>query len=56
LLYRARHDQSRFSAAVFERAAGSMAELSAIDLGALTDPHNVRLLEAVLDEYGFTLL
>jgi hypothetical protein len=52
LYYRARHDPSRFSAAIFDRAAGA---LETEDLGSLLDPRHTLLLADLLDTYGFGL-
>jgi len=53
LLYRARHDPSRRSVAIFDRAEG---HLDVRHLGGLLDPLNARLVADILDTYGFGLV
>ena len=53
LLYRPRHDPSRFAAAIFDRAADAF---NWVRLGSLADPANAALLADILDTYGFELL
>jgi hypothetical protein len=53
LLYRARHDPSRWSAAIYDRAAP---HLKATRLGSLLDGRHAALLADVLDTYGFSLI
>lgn len=53
LWYRARHDPSRLSAAVFDRAADA---LTTAPLGSLADPAKRPLLVELLDTYGLGLL
>lgn len=50
LLYRARHDPSRHSVAIFDRA---MPHLRSNWLGGWLDPANRDLLAQILDAYGF---
>ena len=52
LLWRARHDPSRHSLAVFDRAS---AELQSTLLGGWLDPRHPNLLAEILDTYGFGL-
>ncbi len=54
LIYRARHDPSRFSVALFERAA-SVVRATPVGKSFL-DAKNVRLLGELLDHYGFGLI
>ena len=53
LFYRARHDPSRQSAALFDRAAGL---LTAAPLGSLAAPELADLLADVLATYEFGLV
>jgi hypothetical protein len=53
LLYRSRHDPSRFCAAIFDRAAGV---LTATSLGSLADASNAALLADLLDTYEYSLI
>jgi hypothetical protein len=53
IYYRARHDPTRFCAAIFERAAGLLTETS---LGALTDGTNRLLLARLLETYDFAVI
>ena len=53
LLYRPRHDPSRFAAAIFDRAADAF---NSIGFGSLADPAHAGLLADILDAYGFDLL
>jgi hypothetical protein len=53
LLYRSRHDPSRFCAAIFDRAANA---LTATPLGSLADPRHAALLADLLDTYGYALI
>jgi hypothetical protein len=53
LLYRSRHDPSRFCAAIFDRAASA---LTATSLGSLADAHNAALLADLLDTYEYSLI
>lgn len=53
LCYRARHDPSRVSVALFDRAQSSV---RIARHGSLIDPAQRPLLAAILDEYGFSLL
>ena len=48
ILYRSRHDPSRFCAAIFDRAEDA---LTATSLGSLADEHNAALLADLLDMY-----
>lgn len=50
LYYRARHDPSRFSVAIFDHAADS---LTVQGLGSLAAPSNAALLTDLLETYGF---
>lgn len=50
LLYRARHDPSRHSVAIFDRAS---VELRSSLLGGWLDPQHRDLLAEILDAYGF---
>lgn len=52
LLYRARHDPSRFSVALFDRVAASLCPL---DRGELLDHRDAALLADILDAYRFGL-
>jgi len=53
LLYRARHDQSRLCAAIFDRAEDALVTAA---LGSLADPANAMLLANILDLYRLRLI
>jgi RES domain len=53
ILYRARHDPSRFAAAVFERV---QPELTTHVVGTLSDPVRTNLLADILDTYDVGLV
>jgi hypothetical protein len=53
ILYRSRHDPSRFCIAIFDRAASA---LSARSIGSLADPHNTDLLADLLGTYEYGLI
>jgi len=53
ILYRARHDPSRLSAALFDRLGS---RLRAVPTGSFLDPANVALLGRILDEFRFALM
>jgi hypothetical protein len=53
ILYRARHDPNRLSAAIFERVGP---ELTAVPAGSFLFPGNVALLGRILDDYRFGLI
>jgi hypothetical protein len=53
ILYRARHDPSRLSAALFDRVSSVV---HAERVGILTDPRLAPLLARLLDDYDFQLL
>jgi hypothetical protein len=53
ILYRARHDPSRTSVAIFDRAASAV---EVVRDGELLADANTALLAAILDTYRFTLL
>ena len=53
ILYRARHDPSRFSAAIFDRARAS---LHVSPLGSFMDPENRSLRDRILSTYHVGLL
>ena len=53
LYYRARHDPSRMSVALFDRVAPAV---SIVRDGGLTDDRHQALLAAILDTYQFSLL
>ena len=53
LYWRSRFDNDRFCAAIYDRAGDA---LTSVDLGALTEPQHVPLLQDILDTYGFGLI
>jgi len=53
LLYRSRHDPSRMSAAIYDRAADAIA---AVRLGDFGDPGMRNLLQRIIAEYGCVLV
>jgi hypothetical protein len=53
LLYRSRHDQSRVSVAIYDRALDA---LGSVALGSLAAPNPRLRLAKVLDTYAFALL
>jgi hypothetical protein len=53
IVYRARHDPSRFCAALFDRVSTT---LEVTPLGTLADAANLKLVAALLDTYGFGLI
>jgi hypothetical protein len=53
LLYRARHDPSRLSAAIYDRARDT---LRPRPLGSLLASEQIELLAAILDHYGVSLI
>ncbi len=53
LLYRSRHDPSRMSAAIYDRAADAIA---AVRLGDFGDPGMRNRLQRIISEYGFVLV
>jgi len=52
VLYRARHDPSRFSVALFERA-GKKLGLEQVMIDSFMNPDHEKLLAELLDHYGF---
>ena len=52
VMYRARHDPGRISAAIFDRIAS---EFTAQSLGSLMDASHAQLLASILDTYKFGL-
>lgn len=53
ILYRSRHDPSRFCAAMYDRAHGLVRTESR---GRVLGADNLRLLGDILDTYGFGLI
>ncbi len=53
VLYRSRHDPSRFSLALFDRASGAATEMLQ---GGLLEPRNRALLASILRTYQVALL
>jgi len=52
ILYRARHDPSRLTVAVFDRAAESMLVESSV---GLLDPHLIELTAGIIETYGYAV-